>query len=120
MTVVYLIVLLVDDEAPLLKAMARQLGACQIITAESVKDALALVRTEKKLDVVISDYNLGDGTGIEVLVEVKHRHPNARRLLVSGDTGVIPAGANKIAHVIAEKNSPELATLLKSINNGNV
>lgn len=86
-------ILLVDDEANILNALRRVLGA--FTPAELEGNALAvetltspteaLRRTDYvPFDLVMSDYRMPGMNGIEFLKEFRLRQPNAARLILSG------------------------------------
>ena len=68
-------VLLVDDHADTLKAMARLLGfyGYQVTTAVSVADAADRM-TAGTFDLLISDLGLPDGSGLDVLACFRKTH----------------------------------------------
>lgn len=70
-------ILIIDDFAHMrssLRAMLRELGAEDPMTAANGDDALVLLSTHD-FDVVLCDYNLGDGKdGQQILEETRHRH----------------------------------------------
>ena len=77
--------LIVDDDPVLLRALERMLDGlgASVRAASAVREALAAIEADH-FDVVISDYRMPDGSGIEVLIRARHRHPNARRILMTG------------------------------------
>ncbi len=80
-------VLVVDDQAPLLRAMARQLkGFGEIYTAQSAEEALALAE-ERRPDLILSDLHMEEASGLELYQRLKERDEDmARRVvLMSGD-----------------------------------
>jgi len=60
-------ILVVDDEPLVLRATCRSLRAAgfQALGAASVKAAIELAQ-QQRFDAVVSDYDLGDGTGLDV------------------------------------------------------
>jgi len=78
-------VLIVEEEGytrTLLRTVARALGAEQIETADGVKPALRLVE-EKSINLVISDLNLPEMSGLDFLAELRRRSPDIQFLLIS-------------------------------------
>ena len=78
-------VLLVDDHHaladPLAKLLAHEADIRVVGTAYSVADARQLLR--ERLDVVLMDYGLPDGTGAEATRAVKARWPGARVVMLT-------------------------------------
>lgn len=77
-------VLVVDDDPLVLRALSRVLRRrFDVETAEATDVALKLLE-EGAFDAVLSDYEMPGGNGIQLLQEVRFRHPMIRRLLTSG------------------------------------
>lgn len=77
--------LLVDDEENVTLALVRLLrkDGYQILTANSASEALKILENHF-VDVVLTDQRMPEMSGVELLLEVKHRFPHAVRLLLSG------------------------------------
>jgi len=91
-------VLLVDDDPRALKAMSRALagGGIACVTAGSAGDALALLRSRARIDVVLSDIYMPSMDGIEFLGAVRREfadRPWLQLLLVTGQASVTTAVA---------------------------
>lgn len=76
-------ILLVDDEANILKALSRVLRFYDLTLASSGEDALNLAK-QKQFDVVISDYRMPGINGIEFLSQFMIIQPNAMKLILTG------------------------------------
>lgn len=78
-------VLVVDDEALILKALERLLkrSGYQVSTATSGADALKMLQTEQ-YQVIISDFRMPGMTGGELLAQIKTRYPEMVCLVLSG------------------------------------
>ena len=78
-------VLIIDDEAAITRALARMLAAPgrRILTTQAPTEALALVEREP-IDVVISDKDMPDMTGLALLSEIRARNPQVVRILLTG------------------------------------
>jgi diguanylate cyclase (GGDEF)-like protein len=91
------VVLLVDDDEVLRETLVGVLGleGVETITAGRVDQALALVVVQKP-DVVVVDYQLPDGSGIELAQQIKAHDPDLPVLLLTGnatfDTAVAAVG----------------------------
>lgn len=68
-------VLLVEDHAPTRQVLAHLLAnrACAVVSASTVAEALACARREC-FEVLVSDIGLPDGTGYELMAELRERH----------------------------------------------
>ncbi len=79
-------VLLVDDQRLIPESLARVLAAESDITitgiAGTVAEANELAR--EPMDVVLMDYRLPDGTGVEATRAIKARWPSARVVMLTG------------------------------------
>jgi DNA-binding NtrC family response regulator len=77
-------VLLVDDDpflTELLKRHFEEEGVKEIIIARNSQECLEAL---KKCDVIILDYYLDDGNGIDILREIKSQDPNLPVIFLSG------------------------------------
>ena len=77
--------LLVDDEANILSALKRlfrPLGY-RTLTAESGKEGLSVLEREK-VDLVISDMRMPEMNGAQFLEQVRLKHPDTVRILLTG------------------------------------
>jgi DNA-binding NtrC family response regulator len=110
------VVLLVDDDKLALSSFRRRLRNVAVITAGNVTEALAALSPCP--DIVLTDFLMPGGTGLDLLAEVQRRCPRARRFLMSGATHLVPADAAQVAEEIFDKTSPELSALLDRINAG--
>ena len=82
-------ILVIDDEESIRFTFERFLTAAGYIvaTAESCSEALARIN-ETSFDVVFADIILGDGTGIDILREIKARGLSCPVIMITGDPGV--------------------------------
>lgn len=76
-------ILLVDDEANILKALARVLKHYSIATAICGPEALSLAAATE-FDIVISDYKMPEMDGISFLEKFMTIQPDAIRMIVTG------------------------------------
>jgi len=80
-------VLHIDDEPDLAETTASLLeyedSRFNIETADSVSDGLTRI-ADGKFDCIVSDYDLGDRTGIELLKEIRNEYPNLPFILFTG------------------------------------
>jgi len=81
-------ILLLDDEPNVLRSLERLLRphGYQVRSALNAAEALALVQ-EQEPDIVITDYNLPDMTGVDFLEKVQKGYPNIVQILLTGDQG---------------------------------
>ncbi len=89
--------LLVDDEPSILSALRRlfRLNGYRILTAEGGAAALDMAATET-IDLVISDMRMPQMDGAQFLQKMRHRQPDAVRILLTGyaDIGSTIAAIN--------------------------
>jgi len=99
-------VLLVDDEELVLSAVSRLLRRqFDVVTATSVKDAIARTAV-MKFDAVVTDHWLGaGGDGLELLGHVRQQCPETLRVLVTGTSDEKFAGEREsgLIQVFLEK-----------------
>ncbi len=108
-------ILLVDDDPAILRTFARQLNGHEVLTASGVGEARAILTGDLVPDVVLTDYFMPDGTGIDVLREAQRRCPEARRYIASGLVVEIPEAAVELVDAVLGKGSDELTALLRSL-----
>ena len=78
-------ILLVDDSLEYLGALSSVIEKnFEVYTATGVKDALRLM-DHKKIEAICSDYNMKDGTGLELLEDIRQKGITVPFLLMSGD-----------------------------------
>ncbi|HEX6833788.1 MAG TPA: response regulator [Rudaea sp.] len=75
-------VLLIDDEAPMLRAQAALLREHAVFATEDPAGAQALAQ-EHDVDVILCDYRMADTNGIELLRTLRLSHPRALRILTA-------------------------------------
>lgn len=79
-------VLLVDDEPKLLRALSRNLKkSFDLTTAESGAEALEIVRTQGPFAVVVSDMNMPEMSGVELLEKLYVQAPDTVRMMLTGN-----------------------------------
>ena len=82
------VVLLVDDEPAILAMLTQQLGdEYDVLTACSVEQARSVINRQS-VDIVLTDLQLDDGSGINLLEWVKQASPRSARVLLSGTARV--------------------------------
>jgi len=79
-------ILIVDDRMEVLKLIGRFLDKKRFVVylSDSSEKALSLCE-ETKFDLVISDFDLDEGTGIELIDKIKKRYPKIKTILMSGN-----------------------------------
>jgi arabinose-5-phosphate isomerase len=82
-------VLCVDDESRVLEGLALGLGRLYSVSkAPNGSAALAMLRAQPATAVIISDMLMPGMNGAEFLAASRKIAPNARRILLTGDTGI--------------------------------
>ena len=76
-------ILLVDDEANILKSLSRLLRTYDLTLASSGEDALNIAE-QKVFDLVVSDYRMPGINGIEFLSRFMVKQPDAIRIILTG------------------------------------
>src|SRR4051812_48637761 len=81
-------ILLVEDEPSLMRAFARVLVPFgMVVPVVSVVEALTALN-DGTFDLVVTDHDLPDGTGLAVIAAARASSPWARRILVTGNDAV--------------------------------
>ena len=77
-------ILVTDDDANLRGTLAEilELEGCKVCQAASVAECLALVKKED-FNVILMDYNLPDGTGLEAVKEIRKINTHAQILMIT-------------------------------------
>ncbi len=88
-------ILVIDDEESIRFTFERFLTTegYSVTTAENCSEALARLN-ETSFDVVFADIILGDGTGIDILREIRARGLSCPVIMITGDPGVETAAAS--------------------------
>ncbi len=78
-------ILLVDDETPLRRALARPLisAGFTVIEAHGLNDALERLHTDR-IDLIVTDLRLPDGDGMQLAWTAQQSFPDMRTLIMSG------------------------------------
>ncbi|HEY7120448.1 MAG TPA: response regulator, partial [Tepidisphaeraceae bacterium] len=77
-------ILLVEDHEDTRRTLARLLRGRHVVwEVPSVADALAAAAQER-FDLVVSDVGLGDASGLDLMRELRRRHPGLRGVALSG------------------------------------
>ena len=113
-------VLVVDDDQRILRSVERTLkGKFTITRAATVTEAIELVRSVP-FDAIVADYNLNEGTGVDILRVALREQPDATRVLHTAQpASLLPRQipSHLIQHVVF-KPAPEgelARVLLESI-----
>ena len=116
-------VLLVDDEYMITEGLKRLIPFDKwdmevVATANHADDALDYVR-EHPVDIVISDVNMPDKTGLEMIGEMKELLPNSYYILLSGyqefDYVKKAMNLNVVDYLVKPVDKVELERLLEKI-----
>jgi DNA-binding NtrC family response regulator len=79
-------ILIVDDELEILNLVSRVLkNSYEVISASNPRNALEIVRTNPRIDLVLSDFEMPEMRGPDLLNEVKRISPSMAVLLMSGN-----------------------------------
>ena len=84
--------LIVDDDKPFLSRLARAMEARGFVvrTADSVAEGLAAIAGDPPAFAVI-DLRLADGSGLDVISELKARRSDARGIILTGYANIVTA-----------------------------
>jgi DNA-binding response OmpR family regulator len=81
-------ILVIDDEAALLMALARVLeqSGFEVFTAQSGREATAMI-LEHPIDLLITDLNMPDEDGFEIIRRLRKDHRELKVIAMSGTFG---------------------------------
>ena len=82
-------ILIVDDEEQILTALRRTLApeGYRIITTTRPKEVLDLIHRER-VDLLISDIDMGDASGVDLVASVRAWYPDVIRILLTGNANI--------------------------------
>ncbi len=90
-------ILVVDDEPSVRRALHRLFTREQyrVVEAGGVADAMKVLGSTT-IDLVITDYSMPDGTGLDLLSKMKARYPHIVRMVITGkaDLNAVIAAIN--------------------------
>lgn len=121
-------ILIVEDQPVCRLGIRMTLGGSVIkhrilSEAENVAQAVDILEKHgKDIDLVLLDYMLPDGTGMDVIVAVKRLHLDAKIVILSGEAGgailkqLMDAGVN--GFMSKSVNPEEIAVVLNSVMQG--
>jgi len=120
-------ILLVDDHSLFrqgLEMLLSQLATIEsIIHAESGSQAVEAIKNGEDPDLILLDYNLGDGVGIDILLRIKARDPSIPIAMISGESNprVVQQCLDNGASGYIQKNmdSDELLSAVQTLLDGN-
>jgi CheY-like chemotaxis protein len=99
-------VLIVDHAAIVRRVIARLVErvnpAATTVEAADLSEALSVLAS-RSFNVVVTDFLLPDGTGLELLAALQARHSPAPVLMVSGDRGLMGSALAAGAHAVLHK-----------------
>ena len=109
--------LVIDDNLGFLGFLTSALEKYfEVYTATGVKDALRLLE-HQKVEAICSDYNMQDGTGLDLLEEIRQKGITVPFLLMSGDDDcLLEQKAKRCGGVFCSKVDYDLIEKIKSID----
>ena len=111
-------ILVVDDNTEYLQVLSNVLSNdFDTIKATGVKDALDILQAIT-VDAICSDYNMKDGTGLELLEDIRQKGINVPFLLMSGDDDyLLEQKAKLCVGVFCSKTDCDLIGKIKELIN---
>ena len=110
--------LVIDDNLDFLGFLASTLEKYfEVYTATGVKDALQSLE-HHKVEAICSDYNMQDGTGLDLLEEIRQKGITVPFLLMSGDDDCLIQQKTKLCGgVFCSKTDYDLIEKIKALIN---
>lgn len=90
-------ILVVDDEAPIRRAMARSLydGGYQVLEARDGDEALLMADVhDRPIDLIVTDMDMPGVTWRELVLQLREGHPDLKTILISGSDAALVSEAN--------------------------
>jgi DNA-binding NtrC family response regulator len=91
-------ILIVDDEPSVRRSLHRLFAReqYQVLEAGGVQEAIKTMGSAP-IDLVITDYSMPDGTGLDLLMKLKQRYPHVVRMIITGkaDVNAVIAAINE-------------------------
>lgn len=112
------LVLVVDDEALLLRAWRRLLSGLPVrVKACSDANAALEAITVEVPDLVVSDHHMPGMSGLDLLASIREKHPATALLLVTTDSLVLRRAASQGGFRVFDKSCPpeELKALVAAL-----
>ena len=111
-------ILVVDDNTEYLQVLSNVLSNdFDTIKVTGVKDALDILQAIT-VDAICSDYNMKDGTGLELLEDIRQKGINVPFLLMSGDDDyLLEQKAKLCGGVFCSKTDCDLIGKIKELIN---
>lgn len=90
-------VLIIDDEKDIVELLAEEFedNGFEVEQAFSVSGAIEILN-QKNFDIVLSDFRMPDGTGLELLERVKSETNTTRFFFISGQADILPQEASEL------------------------
>jgi YesN/AraC family two-component response regulator len=94
-------ILLVDDEPFFNSALTEylQINGFEVSSASNGNEAIRILNSVKKFDIVITDIIMPDKDGIELILYMKAKFPETKIIAISGGGRISPANYLYIASV---------------------
>ena len=110
--------LIIDDNLDFLGFLTSALEKYfEVYTATGIKDALRLLE-HQKVEAICSDYNMQDGTGLDLLEEIRQKGITVPFLLMSGDDDcLLEQKAKLCGGVFCSKTNYDLIGKIKELIN---
>jgi DNA-binding response OmpR family regulator len=109
--------LVVEDEADLREVEAQILesSGCRVLQAGCVTGALRVAETTATIHLLLTDFSLPDGEGIDLARRFRVLHPRAAIILVSGSVAELDGRADGLEHFAMLGKPFKFAELLRII-----
>lgn len=112
-------ILIVDDELSTLNSLRRffRSKGYAVLTAENAQQGFEIIQQNPSIQLVISDYKMPGGNGVDFLSEVAHIRPEIRRMILSAhhDSTILLAAMNMgrvHRYLVKPWNSDELMAVV--------
>ena len=109
--------LVVEDEAMLRECEVQVLGSsgCRVLQAGCVAEALRVTAATAPIHLLLTDFSLPDGDGVDLAHRFRVIYPGAAIILVSGSVAELDGRADGLEHLVMMEKPFEFHELLRMV-----
>lgn len=112
-------ILVVDDDSTVRKSLAKVLQRYDhlVITAQTKSEAESIISSQLKINLAIVDLRLPDGSGLDLLTEIKKTQPDCEVIILTGhgtiELALTAARSGVFQFMTKPFDLPEMTTLIE-------
>jgi CheY-like chemotaxis protein len=105
----------VDDDSAVLSVIARMLADYRVTPARSAEEALSILTTHERVDLLVTDYLMPGITGDELVARARMLRPHLRVLFITAHAGAVAPVSAVFASELHVAKPVELAVLTQTV-----